>query len=515
MVEMFEDTLLVFVSVFLLATLFLWRKRHFSYFKKLGIPGPEPNLICGNLLEYHASEHYKVLGRWMRKYGSVVGFFNGDVPFVLLNDLDFIEHVYVRNFANFANRGLTMMTDQMHPILGKSVIHARGVNWRNIRSCVSYAFSSAKLKKMLPGFEEDMDIFLKSLGTTAETGEEVDMMLKCEQLTMDYVVRGSFGLEERFQGKPDHPFLRVAKSVFHGVMKGPFHWIAQSTTTLGPLIRPFYWLCFALGEFTFANMTLHTEKIVDMRKKDPSLRRPDILQNLIDAEYVESSSLEEDAQQVNGFFKSRALTIEEITTTATVVVLGGLESVATGLAYVIYALAKHQDVQEKVREEVMEAVSHSGALDYKTVKKLNYVEQMINETLRVYPPGLLFVTRQAKEDFEFNGTKFKAGTCFIVSQYHLHKDPRFWPSPEVFDPERFCSENEASLKKLAFAPFGIGPRNCVGMRFAMLELKYTVARLVQKCHLELGPSQMDTMEMDSYAFVSHPRNGPWIVLRPH
>ncbi|KAH9371945.1 hypothetical protein HPB48_010806 [Haemaphysalis longicornis] len=80
---------------------------------------------------------------------------------------------------------------------------------------------------MLGGFEEDMDIFLKSLGTTAETGEEVDMMLKSEQLTMDYVVRGSFGLEERFQGKPDHPFLRVAKSVFHGVMKGPFHWIAR------------------------------------------------------------------------------------------------------------------------------------------------------------------------------------------------------------------------------------------------------------------------------------------------
>ncbi|KAH9371943.1 hypothetical protein HPB48_010808 [Haemaphysalis longicornis] len=188
-----------------------WRQRHFSYFKKLGIPGPEPNLIWGNLLEYHASEHYKVLGRWMEKYGSVVGFFNGDVPFVLLHDLDFIEHVYVRNFTNFTDRGLTMMTDQMHPTLGKSVIHARGAKWRNIRRCISYAFSSAKLKKMLAGFEEDMDIFLKSLETNAETGEEVDMMLKCEQLTMDYVVRGSFGIEERFQGKPHHPFLSATK----------------------------------------------------------------------------------------------------------------------------------------------------------------------------------------------------------------------------------------------------------------------------------------------------------------
>lgn len=512
---MFLSSLLVFLSVFLVTALLLGRKRHFSYFKKLAIPGPEPNLMCGNLLEYHSSESYKVIGKWMKKYGNIFGFFNGDVPFVVINDLDFIEHVYVRNFANFMDRGLNMMTDQMHPILGKSLLLAPGATWRNIRSCVSYALSSAKLKKMLAGFQEDADIFVKSLAPYAETGEEVHMLPKCEELAMDYVARGSFGLEERFQGKPDHPFLTVARTVFRGVMKGPFHWIAQSTTTLGTLIKPFYWLCFTFGEFTFLDMTLHTEKIVDMRRKDPSLRRPDILQNLIDAEYVESSTLEEDTRRPNGFFKSRTLTNDEITTTSTSVVLGGFESISTALGYIIFNLAKHQDVQQKVRDEVMEAIAHSGALDYETIKKLNYTGQVVSETLRLYPPGLLFVTRQAKEDFDFHGINFRAGTCFMVSTYHLHRDPRFWSSPEVFDPDRFSQENEPSLKKLAFAAFGIGPRNCVGMRFSMLELKYTVARLLQKYHLKLGHSQKDTMEMDSYAFVSYPKNGPWIILRQH
>lgn len=278
-------------------------------------------------------------------------------------------------------------------------------------------------------------------------------------------------------------------------------------------MKPFYWLSCTFGEFTFANMTKHTEKIVEMRRKNPSLRRPDTLQYLMDAEYVEGSTLEEDTRRQNGSLKARALTNEEITTTSTVVFVGGFETTATALSYVTFVLAKHQDVQEKVREEVMEALSNSGHLDYETVnKKLKYLGQVVDETLRLYPPALTSVNRQAKEDFEFQGIKFKAGTCFMVSQYHLHRDPRFWPSPDVFDADRFAPENEASLKRLAHAPFGIGPRNCVGMRFGMLTLKYTIARLVQKYRLELGPSQMGEMKMGSHSFVSSPGRGPWIVL---
>ncbi|KAH8026171.1 hypothetical protein HPB51_016774 [Rhipicephalus microplus] len=78
-----------------------------------------------------------------------------------------------------------------------------------------------------------------------------------------------------------------------------------------------------------------------------------------------------------------------------------------------------------------------GELDYDTVmKKLNYLDQVMNETLRLCPPGLTFVTRQAKEDFEYKGLKFKAGTCFMVPQYYIQRDPRFWSNPLEFDPER-------------------------------------------------------------------------------
>nr|XP_037276848.1 cytochrome P450 3A14-like [Rhipicephalus microplus] len=146
------------------------------------------------------------------------------------------------------------------------------------------------------------------------------------------------------------------------------------------------------------------------------------------------------------------------------------------------------------------------------MKKLKYLEKVVDEGLRLYPPGLTFVTRQAKDDFEYNGMKFKAGTNFMAPLYQILTDPRYFPNPMEFNPDRYSSGSEAAFTKAAHIPFGVGPRNCVGMRLALLKIRYTVARMIQKYRLELGPSQKGTMEMSQYAMVSTPARGPWIVL---
>ncbi|KAK8774588.1 hypothetical protein V5799_010879 [Amblyomma americanum] len=510
---MLAATVLLGLGVCFVTALIVWRRNHFNYFKKIGIPGPEPNLIWGNLREYHSMEHYKVIGKWIEKYGSVFGFFNGDAPFVVLSDIDFIEYVFVRNFQNFIDRGFIMMTDQMHPVIGKSLMHIGGSQWKSLRGAVAYSMSNAKLKMMVPCLEEDADFFLKSLEKYADTGEEVDMVPLYEQLALDYTARGAFGINERFQGKPDHPLLHTARETFRGTMKGPFHMIAQSTTRLLVWMKPFYWFISLVGKFSFGDLGKETAKVIEMRKKDPSLRKPDLLQNLIDAEYVKNSEPTNGAQRTNGLIRSRALTTAEITSSSAVVFVGGFETTSTSLSYITYVLAKYPEVQERVREEVLEALSDSGSLDYETItRKLKYLGQVVDETLRLYSPGLLFVTRQAKEDFEYNGIRFKAGTAFMVSQYHIQRDPRYWPDAEEFIPERFAPENEASLKKTAYTSFGLGPRNCVGMRLGLLNLKYTVARLVQKYRLELGKSQKGSMEISAYGVVSAPGRGSWVTL---
>ncbi|KAL3188655.1 hypothetical protein MRX96_040116 [Rhipicephalus microplus] len=504
---------LLAISLCSVTALFIWRRHHFNYFKQLGIPGPEPNLIWGNLVEYHSTESYKVIGKWIEKYGNVFGFFNGDAPFVVLNDLDFIEYVYVRNFQNFVDRGFNMMTDQMHPVLGKSLLLIGGPEWKDIRSTVAYSMSAAKLKMIMPHLEENADVFIRTLEKYADTDREVHMLPEFEQLSMDYTARGVFGIDEHFQGNLDHPLFNTARGVFRGIMKGPLHMIAQSTTMFKKWMKPFYWLTTVIGEFSFEKLGKETTQIIEMRKKDPSLRKPDILQNLIDAELANDIASSNGARRLNGLYKQRQVSSAAIASSAISIFLGGFESTSTSLSYIVFNLAKYPDVQEKARDEVLEALSTSGTLDYDTtMRKLKYLGQVVDETLRLYPPGLLFVTRKAKEDFEYHGVKFKAGTAFMVSQYHLHRNSQCWTDPDEFYPDRFARENEALLRKVAHAPFGIGPRNCVGSRLAMLSLKYTLARMLQKYRLELGPSQMGSMVMDTYSFASIPARGPWIKL---
>ncbi|XP_077559272.1 cytochrome P450 3A14-like isoform X3 [Haemaphysalis longicornis] len=503
---------LLILSTSLVVTLIIWRRRHFSYFEKLGIPGPKPNIIWGNLREYHSMELYKVLGKWRQKYGDIFGFFNGDVPFVVVNDLKLIEEIYVRNFQNFVDRGFTMMTDQMHPFLQKSLMHISGYPWKNLRTAVAYGFTARKLKLMMPHIEEDADIFIKSMEKYADSAEEVHMLHKFEELSMDYVARGAFGIDERFQGKPDHPAIAVAKATFRGCMIGPFHMIAQCTTTFGALMKPLYWLSLYLGEYSFQSLNDQTAKIIQMRKQDPSLRKPDILQNLLDAEYVETEQESRDSSPSKGSPKSRALTTEEVINSASILFAAGFETTATALSYIVYLLGKHPEVQGRIRQEIADAVAdNQGVLEYDVVmKQAKYLAQVVDEALRLYPPGLTFMTRKAKEDFEYNGIRFKAGTCFMVSQYQMLRDPKCWSDPSEFNPDRFSGDHDTVLRHM---PFGVGPRNCVGMRLALLKLRYTIARLLQNYRLELGPSQKGTMEVGQYAMVSTPGRGPWILLR--
>ncbi|XP_077488837.1 cytochrome P450 3A14-like isoform X2 [Amblyomma americanum] len=456
--------LLLLLVVLLATALFTWRWRHFSYFRRIGIPGPKPSLIWGNIMEYHATDHYKVIGRWIKKYGDIFGFYDGDVPFVVTMDLDLIETVNIRHFKNFMSRGLTMMVEKMHPFLGKSIIYVDGCQWKSIRNTLARGFSAAKLKLMMPLLEEDVAVLLSLLEEHAKLGEEVNMLRKYEQLAMDFLFRGSFGVDERFQGRPDHPFETIARTAGRKLMTGTLHMVAQTTTCFGPLAKPLSWLSLVLADVD--KVIRETAKVIEVRRRDRSYRKPDILQNLLDAEYVEDEKQKENRKS-SEIHKSRSLTTAEVITSAVTLFVAGYETTATSLSYLTFVLAKYLDVQEKVRQEIYSVLGTEGKLDFDTLmKKLEYFDQVIYETFRLYPPGLTF-----------------------------------------------APGNEDQLNNAAFMPFGMGPRNCVGRSLAMLKAKLTLGKLLQRYRLELGPSQMGEMKIASRAMLSTPVSGPWIIFR--
>ncbi|XP_077518458.1 cytochrome P450 3A9-like, partial [Amblyomma americanum] len=497
-----------------------WRHKHFSYFKTLGIPGPEPSLLWGNIREYHETDHIEVLDRWLEKYGDTFGFFDGDVPFIVTKDLDFLEFVFVRNFQNFTDRGLLLTLEKNHPRLANGIVYADGMQWRNLRRTIASGFTPMKLKQMMTELGKSADIFVDIVQNLADSGKEANVFSLYQHLSLDYVGRAAFGVDYSFQKEPDSSFATAAKAVVKGIMKGPLHMICQSTTMLGPLMKPLCWINMLLGAYVVMPLLNETYQVIELRRKNPKLRKSDVLQNLLDAEYQEedtagSTGPVKNGNAAGGMWKSRSLTTDEVLVSAATLFVAGYETTSTSLSYITYLLAKHPEVQERVRKEVNDAVSSNAHMDYETLTwKLPYLGQVINEALRLYPPVVLFVTRKAVTDFEYNGLKYKAGTCIMSPTLQIHRDARYWPQPLTFNPDRFSPENEGRFHKVAHHPFGIGPRNCVGMRMALLQLNCTIARLVQGFRLELGSSQReDFLDIHSCAVVSKPTLGPWVVFR--
>lgn len=180
----------------------------------------------------------------------------------------------------------------------------------------------------------------------------------------------------------------------------------------------------------------------------------------------------------------KTLSNAEILSQAILFLTVGAETTANTLAFLSHSLAMHPEYQEKLIEEVDSVLERfNGEVTYESVNEMPYMEQCIDETLRMYPPAIR-VNRVCNKDYEYNGIKIAKDQIWTVSIWAVHRDPELYPEPEKFDPERFNEQNKKARENEAFIPFGTGPRNCIGARFAVLEVKLLLALLLKKYKFE-------------------------------
>ena len=176
-----------------------------------------------------------------------------------------------------------------------------------------------------------------------------------------------------------------------------------------------------------------------------------------------------------GFSK---LTDEEIVGQCVIFLFAGYGTSSNLLAFITYYLATHQDVQNKLREEIQEAVkSNPDSTLYDLAHSIEYLDCVISEAQRLNPP-LYQLSRECAKDYDIGGIHIPAGLEVIVPVYFLHHDPEAWPDPEKFDPERFRSPEKDIRHPYQFMPFGTGPRSCIGMRFALMEIKIVLVKFL-------------------------------------
>ncbi|GAB6028882.1 hypothetical protein CHUAL_004681 [Chamberlinius hualienensis] len=188
----------------------------------------------------------------------------------------------------------------------------------------------------------------------------------------------------------------------------------------------------------------------------------------------------------------------------------GHDTTAAGLAWVLYNIGRFPEVEEKLYEEIRSVLGDEPReITAGDIKNLKYLECVIKESFRLFPP-VPFFGRQIKEDAEICGYKIPAGVTSMVLAYTLHRDSKYFPDPEKFDPERFFPENTVNRHPYAYVPFSAGPRNCIGQKFAMMEEKVLTAKIVQKYKIHSLHKQEEIPLLAE--FVLRPMNGMWLKL---
>lgn len=287
------------------------------------------------------------------------------------------------------------------------------------------------------------------------------------RMTLEVILSTAFGVETDIQNDKESELFERVKEVF----RTP--WIVD-------ILRQFPFGVYILRFLSHVRQRQGyfdkvASEIVQKRRKTGPTGRQDLMDLMLTAH---EESTEEGVSK---------LTDEEIVGQCVIFLFAGYETSSNTLAYITYHLAMHQDVQDKLRDEITLAVkSNPNSSLYDLAHNIEYLDCVISEAQRLNPP-LAQVNRECIEDYEFNGIHIPAGLQVIVPVYFLHRDPNAWPDPEKFDPERFRSPAKDTRHPYQFMPFGTGPRSCIGMRFALMEIKITLVKFLMKYKFVRSP----------------------------
>ena len=287
------------------------------------------------------------------------------------------------------------------------------------------------------------------------------------KLTLEVILSTAFGVDANIQMGESTETIKKAQEMFQ----------------IPPIVRLLRFLPFGnslLGLLAFLRGTQNyfpdlAKEIIRRRRQQEPAGRKDLLQLMMNANV---DTTEEGVSR---------LTDDEIVAQAVIFLLAGFETSSNTLGFTLYQLAVEPDIQNTLRSEIREAMESNAKKNlYEVAQNIEYLDCVIKESQRLRPTAP-HVNRECSEDYDLNGIHIPAGIEIIIPIYSLHRDPDAWEDPEKFDPERFRGPAKDSLHAFHFLPFGAGPRNCIGMRFALMEIKIALIKILMKFKFEKSP----------------------------
>ncbi|XP_033728704.1 cytochrome P450 3A29-like [Pecten maximus] len=463
-----------------------WERR----LRKEGVPGPRGLPILGCIPHVIRNGEQESEDGWLKQYGDVVGWASGQQVNVVIKDPTLLKEIFVKDFSHFNGRGFNISG---HPIMSKHVLAAGGKAWKRMRAILSPTFSTGKMKLMNEDINRCSKTLAANLEDAARTGKVINPKEYFGAFTMDVIAATAFSLDVDSQTNKDDPLVRNAKGLF--VPRKSFLYIVLLSTLFPPFKYLFGWL--QLGFFSGEVIEFFIRTVKTMlrdRRQNPSART-DFLQLMMNAE-LENTTENSDLIAMN-----KTLSTEEIIASSVLFFLAGYETTATLLQFSGYELAVNPEIQERMLEEIQNALGDEEPV-YENIRQLTYMDQVFYEVLRKYPP-FNRLTRSASEDRVINGITFRKGYRIVIPVSNIHHDPKFYPEPEAFKPERFA--DRAAQNSVTFLSFGFGPRLCLGLRLAMMEAKIAMVHILRNVKFVTCADTQIPLQISSRPGLTQPK----------
>lgn len=480
------------VAVLMVAFTIYYRKFYLCL-RRCGVQGPWALPVLGNMIMVLRMGFLKFHRFCYDKYGPTWSIYWGHMSSIFTVDQKLIKQIFIKDFNNFTNR---INKTKVPPICERSVFYLEGSEWKRVRNIMSPTFSGGKLKRLCDDLNKCSAILTTNLEKEADSGASVDVKENFGFFTMDAIAATAFGLDVDSQNTRDDFFVKHAAKIFEP--PSALNRICILFSETFPLFSP---LMYALGlrssfwdqkacEF-FAKMG---KTMVEDRKQNPT-ERVDFMRLLLDAELEETGS-ETSAKRKE---MQKKLTEEEVISQVFLFLIAGYETTASTLRYISYILATHSEVDEKLVEEIDYVIGEKQPT-YEDLNKMKYMEQVIYETLRMYPP-ITNIFREAAEEMKYEDITIPKGSGILAPVYIISHDPKCFPEPEEFRPERFAVENKADLSSSLFLSFGFGPRNCLGMRLALVETKLALIHMLRRIKFVASSETQVPLEFIDLGFL--------------
>ena len=440
----------------------------FYLFRKFFKPG-NPILLFEHLRRFGRAAHYRIL-------------FN-DV--VLLNDPADIREVLIDKAASF---GKDRTQKRMKILLGEGLITSDGETHKRARRIAAPAFHRQRIQR----YGEQIVALSGALSTQWEAGTVVDVSAAMMRLALQITARTLFDTEVTPEIHVINDQVNVIMDLYNYLVAMPRAELLLNSPL--PQMRRFRRAKATLDAAVDSMIRAHRS---EARTGEVSslAQRGDLLSMLLLSRDEEGDGLK--------------LNDEELRDQVLTLFLAGFETVANALAWTWLLLGQNPLAESRLHDE-LDAVLAGRVPTNEDIPRLEYTDMVLSESMRLYPPAWA-MGREVLEDVAIGPYRLRKGTMVFFSQYIVHRDPRWFPHPERFMPERFTMEAKAARPRFAYFPFGGGGRQCIGESFAWMEAILALATIAQRWRLALVPGQ--TIEPQP-KITLRPKDGIRMVLVP-